>query len=106
MLDACYGPRNGNEVAAFESLVTEAFRRRDQRTREQDLELLLTRRRAARAASHKGAQEGATPSDGIVKVTMDRELGQAPSTVSKAVGARKGLGCESSAIRHRPREAS
>lgn len=102
MLEPCIGSTSG--ASAFENLVNEAFRLRDE-DRNKQVERLLTRRRAARAASHKGAQEGATPSAGIIKV-MDRELGQAPSTVSKAVGARKGLGCKSSAIRRRPREAS
>jgi len=97
MLGFCADPSPDQNVAAFERLVAEAFRLRNERRIEQDQEL-LSRRRAARAVPHKDVQEGATPSAGII-VNMDRELDQASSAVSKAAGARKGLECESSAIR-------
>lgn len=95
----------GQNVEAFTQLIGQAAALLGERKRLEALgELLLARRRAARAASHKGVQEGATPSAEI----MDRELVQATSAVSKAAGTRKGLGCETSAIRQQdaPRRAS
>jgi hypothetical protein len=104
MLDFCPLPSDddvagsivGQNVEAFTRLIGEAARLMSERRFEQAVgELLLARRRAARAASHKGVHVGATPSAEI----MDREPDQASGAASKADGARKGLGCESSAIR-------
>ncbi len=96
MIAPLYPTPGSSEPDAFTRLIGEAFVELDKR-REQ--KALSTRRPGVGAASHKREQESATLSDGI----MDRELGQVPSAVSKAAGARKGLGCKSSAIRSQRR---
>lgn len=113
MLDACPLPSDddvagsivGQNVEAFTRLIGEAARLLNERQFNRSVGELLARRRAARAVFHTDMQEGATPS---AEINMDRELDQVSSAVSKAAGARKGLECESSAIRQQnaPRRAS
>lgn len=114
MLDACPLPSDddvagsivGQNVEAFTRLIGEAANRLNESRFEKTISELLARRRAARAVFHTDMQEGATPS---AEINMDRELDQVSSAVSKAAGTRKGLECESSAIRQQqsaPRRAS
>lgn len=92
-------PASQGSIDSFASLLNSAYRLREQK-RDQEEKELVRRHRQRGALPHERGLEGSAPSAGI---SMDRELGGRPGVASKANGARKGLECESSAIRRHKR---